>query len=54
MDIPVNEFIITQVNDQRVSNVEDVKEVLKDKAPNQVTKLTFRNKQGQEESYIFR
>jgi len=54
IDIPVNEFIITKINDQPVNNVEDVKSVLRDKAQNQVTKLTFRNKQGQEESYIFR
>ncbi|MDT0293244.1 trypsin-like peptidase domain-containing protein [Mesonia ostreae] len=54
IDIAVNEFIITKVNDQKVSDVEDVKEILKNIPQNQVTKLTFMNKRGQEESYIFR
>jgi len=54
IDIPVNEFLITKVNDQEVSNVEEVKEILLHNSQTQVTKLTFRNKQGHEESYIFR
>lgn len=54
IEIPVNEFIITKINDQIVSNVEDVKKVFKNKSKNQAVKLTFKNKRGHEESYIFR
>jgi len=54
IEIPVNEFIITKINDQAVSNVSDVKKLLSNSAQNQAVKLTFKNKRGQEESYIFR
>ncbi len=54
IEIPVNEFIITKINDQIVNNVDDVKKVFKNKSKNQAVKLTFKNKRGHEESYIFR
>jgi len=53
-EIPQDKFIIVAIDNQKVSTVEDVKEIMKNKLNTENTKITFRSINGQQESYTFR
>lgn len=53
-NIPENRFIITAIDNRQVTDVDDVKAIMEDKAKNDPTKITFRSTDGREESYVFR
>ena len=52
--IPENKFIITAVDDKAVKNIDDVKQIMNFKSDREPTKITFRSRNGREESYVFR
>ncbi|MGM1056805.1 MAG: trypsin-like peptidase domain-containing protein [Bacteroidota bacterium] len=47
-------IIITKIDDQRVSNVSDVEEILNQRDPSDPISVTFVNTKGQEQTYIWR
>lgn len=47
-------IIITKINDQKVNDVEEVKRVLNSKNSSEPISVTFVNKQGKEQTYIWR
>jgi len=53
-EIPQDKFIIVAIDNQKVSTVGDVKEILRNKLNTENTKITFRSINGQQESYTFR
>ena len=47
-------IIITKINDQKVNNIDDVKRVINSKNSSEPISLTFVNKEGKEQTYIWR
>lgn len=47
-------IIITKINDQQVSDIDDVKRAIKIKNPSEPISVTFVNKEGKEQTYIWR
>lgn len=47
------QFIIVAIDGQQVRNVQDVKEIMKDKNPRSYTQITFRNMEGRQETVTF-
>ena len=46
--------IISKIDDQKVSNVADVKKIINSKDPSEPLSITFVNRQGKEQTYIWR
>ncbi|MBW2961485.1 S1C family serine protease [Mesonia aestuariivivens] len=53
-EIPQDKFIIIAIDDQKVSTINDVKKIMNQKNNNEITKVTFRSINGQQESYTFK
>ena len=53
INIPDDQFIITRIDDQKISSVKDAKKIIQSKAENEKTKITFKDRLGREESYYF-
>lgn len=47
-------IIITKINDQQVSDIDDVKRAINTKNPSEPISVTFVNKEGKEQTYIWR
>ncbi len=47
-------IIITKINNQKVNDIEDVKRVLNSKTSSEPISVTFVNKEGEEQTYIWR
>ncbi len=47
-------ILITEIDDQKVGNIDDVKNILKDKSSDEPVSITFLNKDGERNTFIFR
>jgi S1-C subfamily serine protease len=47
-------ILITQIDNQKVSNVSDVRKLMNSKDPSEPISVTFVNLEGAEQTYIFR
>lgn len=47
-------IIITKINNQKVNNIEDVKQIINKNSPSEPISVTFVNKEGKEQTYIWR
>ncbi|WP_127845389.1 trypsin-like peptidase domain-containing protein [Psychroflexus aestuariivivens] len=47
-------LMITKINDEKVYNIEDVENILKNKSENTTLNVTFLAQNGQEKTYVFR
>lgn len=54
IQIPKDQYIITHIDGQPVNSVQDVKDLMNDKRPGDLTKITFENREGQSETELFR
>ena len=54
IEIPQDKYIIVEIDNNEIKNIEDVKKIMNNKSENENTKITFRNQNGQQESYTFR
>ena len=54
IEIPQDKYIIVEIDNKEIKNIDDVKKIMNNKSKNENTKITFRNQNGQQESYTFR
>ena len=54
IEIPQDKYIIVEIDNKEIKNIDDVKKIMNNKSENENTKITFRNQNGQQESYTFR
>ncbi|MAN26393.1 MULTISPECIES: S1C family serine protease [Mesonia] len=54
LNIDKNEWIITAIDNQKVTSVNDVKKIMNSKSKDENTKITFKHISGNEENYVFR
>ena len=47
-------ILITEIDDQKVGNIDDVKNILKDKSSDEPVSITFVNQDGEQNTFIFR
>ncbi|HIB37156.1 trypsin-like peptidase domain-containing protein [Mesonia sp.] len=54
IEIPQDKYIIVEIDNKEIQNIDDVKKIMNNKSESENTKITFRNQNGQQESYTFR
>lgn len=54
LDIEKDEWIIIAIDNQKVTNINDVKKIMNSKSKDENTKITFKHISGNEENYVFR
>lgn len=53
LQIPQDHYIIVGIDGQEVNSVKEVKKIMKKKSDNEKTRVTFQNRNGQQETLVF-